>query len=273
MQKDIPQNWRTKLYEVIFESDTKAGKLFDVCLLLLITASIIVICLESVESLYVKYRYLFTVLEIIFTVIFTIEYILRLIAVRNTLGYMKSFYGVIDFLAIVPTYLAIIFPSLHFLLVIRSLRLLRVFRIFKMVHFLNESLFLINALWNARRKILVFFFSVILLTIIAGSFMYVIEHNVNESFHSIPQSVYWAIVTLTTVGYGDISPITPPGKVLASFIMLLGYCIIAVPTGILSASIVKEMNNEKITAQTCPECLKQGHEPDAKYCKFCGAYL
>ncbi|MCP9751788.1 ion transporter [Ferruginibacter sp. HRS2-29] len=268
-----PKTWRTKLYEVIFESDTVAGKIFDICLLLLITASIVVICLESVESLYAKYWHLFVVIELMFTVIFTIEYILRLIAVPRPMGYIKSFYGVIDLLAIVPTYLAIIFPSLHFLLVIRALRLLRVFRIFKMVHFLNESLFLVNALWAARRKILVFFFSVILITVIAGSFMFVIEHNVNKSFNSIPQSVYWAIVTLTTVGYGDISPITPLGKVLASFIMLLGYCIIAVPTGILSASIANEMRKEKLTTQTCPVCLKQGHETDAKFCKFCGAHL
>src|SRR6218665_2906085 len=187
------KNWRTKLYEVIFESDTVAGKIFDVCLLFMITSSIVVICLESVESLYAKYWHLFIGLELMFTIIFTVEYVLRLIAVPKPLGYMKSFYGIIDFLAIIPTYLAIIFPSLHFLLVIRALRLLRVFRIFKMVHFLNESLFLINALWNARRKILVFFFSVILLTIIAGSFMFVIEHKVNDSFSSIPQSVYWAI--------------------------------------------------------------------------------
>lgn len=273
MLPDSQRNWRTKLYEVIFEADTIGGKVFDVCLLVFITSSIVVICLESISSIYTGNEQLFLCLEIGFTVIFSIEYILRLIAVKTPIQYVKSFYGIIDLLAILPTYLAIIFPSLHFLLVIRALRLLRIFRIFKMVHFLNESLFLVNALWNARRKILVFFFSVILITIIAGSFMFVIEHNVNPAFKSIPESVYWAIVTLTTVGYGDISPVTPMGKVVASFIMLLGYCIIAVPTGIVSASIVKEMNKESLTTQTCPHCLKQGHDADAKFCKFCGTKL
>lgn len=271
---DKPQKtFRDKLYEVIFESDTPAGKAFDICLLLLIVASITSICLESIPSLYAKYAHIFFVLEITFTVLFTIEYILRLIAVRKPLNYVKSFYGITDLLAIVPSYFAMVFPQLHFLVVIRALRLLRLFRIFKLVHFLNESLFLVNALWSSRRKILVFFFAVILLTVIAGSMMYVIEHNSNESFHSIPQSIYWAIVTLTTVGYGDISPITPVGKILASFIMLLGYCIIAVPTGIISVSLAKEMKKEEVSAQTCPNCLRQGHDADAVFCKFCGHKL
>lgn len=267
------KSFREKLYEVIFESDTTAGKIFDVSLLFLIVASITGICLESIPSLYAEYQHTFFALEILFTTLFTIEYILRLIAVRKPLNYIKSFYGITDLLAIVPSYFALFFPSLHFLVVIRALRLLRLFRIFKLVHFLNESLFLVNALWNARRKILVFFFAVILMTIIAGSLMYVIEHNTNDDFHSIPQSIYWAIVTLTTVGYGDISPITPLGKLLASFIMLLGYSIIAVPTGIISASLVKESSVEKVSAQTCPNCMRQGHEVNAVFCKFCGHKL
>jgi voltage-gated potassium channel len=267
------KTFRDKLYEVIFESDTTAGKAFDVTLLFMIVASITSICLESIPSLYAEYPNTFFGLEVFFTAIFTLEYILRLIAVRKPLNYVKSFYGITDLLAIVPSYFALIFPSLHFLVVIRALRLLRLFRIFKLVHFLNESLFLVNALWNARRKILVFFFAVILMTIIAGSLMYVIEHNANQDFHSIPQSIYWAIVTLTTVGYGDISPITPLGKILASFIMLLGYSIIAVPTGIISASLVKESSNEKVSAQTCPNCMQQGHEANAVFCKYCGHKL
>lgn len=268
-----PKTWREHLYETVFEADTFAGKLFDVCLLILILASVITISLETVPSLFISYKDWFFYLEIGFTLIFSIEYMLRLIASPKSFNYMKSFYGVVDLLSILPTYLAIIFPSFHYFLIIRVIRLLRVFRIFKMVHFLRESLHLIHALWNARRKILVFFLSVILITIVCGAIMFIIEHDRNESFHSIPQSIYWAIVTLTTVGYGDIAPVTPLGKVMASFIMLLGYCIIAVPTGIVSASLVRGMTDIKATTQTCPNCHKQGHEIDAEYCKFCGSKL
>ncbi len=267
------KTWRQHLYETVFEADTLAGKIFDVCILFLILASVIIITLETVPTLFALYKDVFFYLEIIFTLIFTIEYILRLVASEKPFNYMKSFYGVIDILAILPTYLAVIFPSFHYFLIIRVIRLLRVFRVFKMVHFLRESLHLLNALWHARRKIAVFFLSVILITIVCGSLMYIIEHHKNESFNSIPQSIYWAIVTLTTVGYGDVSPITPMGKLLASFIMLLGYCIIAVPTGIVSASLVKGMTDMKVTTQTCPHCHRQGHESDAEYCKFCGAML
>lgn len=268
-----PKTWREHLYETVFEADTLAGKIFDVCILILIVASVITLSLETVPALYAHYEYLFFYLEIAFTLIFSIEYILRLIASKKPFNYMKSFYGVIDLLSILPTYLAVAFPTFHYFLMLRIFRLLRVFRVFKMVHFLRESLQLLRSLWNARRKILVFFLSVILITIVCGSVMFIIEHDRNPSFHSIPQSVYWAIVTLTTVGYGDISPITPLGKIMASFIMLLGYCIIAVPTGIVSASLVKGMTDMKVTTQTCPNCHKQGHEIDAEYCKFCGAEL
>ena len=265
--------WREHLYEIIFEADTFAGKMFDICLLVMILASVITISLETIPSLQVRYENLFFYLELIFTVIFSIEYILRLVASQKPFNYMKSFYGIVDLLSILPTYLAIIFPSFHYFLVIRVLRLLRIFRIFKMVHFLQESLHLLTALWNARRKIAVFFLSVILITIVCGAVMFIIENEHNESFHTIPQSIYWAIVTLTTVGYGDISPVTPLGKLIASFIMLLGYCIIAVPTGIVSANLIKEMTDIKVTTQTCPNCHKQGHEIDAVFCKFCGTHL
>jgi voltage-gated potassium channel len=271
--KPAKKTWRLRLYEIIFESDTPAGKAFDVALLFFIMGSVAVIFLDSIPEYKAAYGPFFYTLEIFFTVVFTLEYILRLISVPKPLKYMRSFYGLIDLAAILPTYLAILFPHLHFLLVIRILRLLRVFRIFKMVRFLSESLVIVSALWGARRKILVFFFSVILITIVAGALMYVVEHQENEGFRSIPESIYWAIVTLTTVGYGDISPITPLGKFIASFIMLLGYCIIAVPTGIVSASLVKEMKEHEANLQTCPHCFKQGHDTNASFCKYCGHHL
>jgi len=271
--KPAKKTWRLRLYEIIFESDTPAGKAFDVALLFFIVGSVAVIFLESIPEYRSAYGRLFSRLEIFFTAIFTLEYILRLLAVPKPLKYMRSFYGIIDLAAILPTYLAILFPHLHFLLVIRVLRLLRIFRIFKMVRFLSESLVIVTALWRARRKIFVFFFSVILITIVAGALMYVVEHQENEDFRSIPESIYWAIVTLTTVGYGDISPVTPLGKFIASFIMLLGYCIIAVPTGIVSASIVKEMKEHESNLQTCPHCFRQGHDTNASYCKYCGQHL
>jgi len=267
------KNWRTRLYEVIFESDTVAGKAFDVTLLLLITVSVAVIFLESVPEYRASYRRLFLILEIFFTIIFTIEYILRLICLPKPLKYMRSFYGVVDLASILPTYLVFLFPHFHFLRVLRVLRLLRVFRIFRMVDFLKESMVLVSALWGARRKILVFFFTVILITIAAGALMYVVETQQNEGFRSIPESIYWAIVTLTTVGYGDIAPITPLGKFIASFIMLLGYCIIAVPTGIISASMIKEFKEHESNRQTCPHCFRQGHDTNASYCKYCGQHL
>ena len=216
---------RKRLYTIVFEADTPAGRAFDVTLLILILSSIVVISLETIERIYQQHQRLFWLLDWSFTLVFTAEYLLRLWLVRRPLQYVLSFYGLIDLLSVLPTYLNLIYPDLHFLLVIRSLRLLRVFRIFGLVHFLNESNFLLHSLWDSRRKILVFLFSVVLITVITGALMYVVEHGHNPSFSSIPQSVYWAIVTLTTVGYGDISPETATGKVLASFIMLLGYCI------------------------------------------------
>lgn len=266
------ESLRKRLYTVVFEADTPAGRAFDVTLLVLILGSIVVISLETIEPIYQRHQRLFWGLDWSFTVIFTAEYLLRLWVVNKPLKYATSFYGIIDLLAVLPTYLNLIYPDLHFLLVIRSLRLLRVFRVFGLVHFLNESNFLLQSLWTSRRKILVFLLSVVLTTVISGALMYVIEHEHNPSFSSIPQSVYWAIVTLTTVGYGDISPETALGRLLASFLMLLGYCIIAVPTGIVSASLLRGVHRQP-TSQTCPNCLRQGHEADAVYCKFCGTHL
>lgn len=264
---------KKKLYEIIFEADTAAGKLFDIILLVLISTSVVIIFMESVPSLQLRYSREFYIMEVIFTVLFTLEYLIRIWVLPQPMRYAKSFYGIIDLLAIIPTLLELAFPQLHFLLIIRALRLLRIFRIFRMIHFLKDSLVIVNSLWAARRKILVFFFAVILITIVSGTVMYIIENGHNEGFSSIPQSIYWAIVTLTTVGYGDIAPITALGKTLASFIMLLGYCIIAVPTGIVSASIAKEMSKHDENTQTCPHCFKQGHDTNASFCKYCGQHL
>jgi voltage-gated potassium channel len=265
------EGWRERLYEIIFESNTKSGKLFDIVLVILILSSISVIMLESIESVYIKYKFLFIGLHLLYTFVFTIEYILRLICVKRPLKYALSFYGIIDLLAIVPSFLEIIFPQTHFLMLIRSFRLLRIFRIFKMVGFLKESRLLVFSLLSSYRKVIVFLLFVLLLTVFLGSFMYVLEYKHNPSFSSIPQSIYWAIVTITTVGYGDIAPQTVLGKMLASFIMILGYAIIAVPTGIVSASFLKEWNNEKQSPhKRCENCLLEGHEYDAIYCRKCG---
>lgn len=265
------QKFRTWLYHTIFEAETTGGKIFDVSLLLLIVMSVVLGMLESVKPLYNTYGHLFYAAEWTLTILFTIEYILRIVAVRNKEKYIFSFYGIIDFLSIFPFYLALIFPALHFLGIVRVLRLLRIFRIFNLVHFLEESNTLLHSLWKSRRKIVIFLFFVLLLTIIMGSAMYVIESGKNEAFSSIPQSIYWAIVTLTTVGYGDIAPVTAFGKFIASIIMILGYSIIALPTGIITASVINASRKE--TTRTCKNCLKQGHDSDAVYCKYCGYKL
>ena len=267
------KNFRKKLYDIIFESESFAGKLFDISLLILIVISMIIIMLETIPGVEKAWSHLLFRIDMFITIIFTIEYVLRLYSSEKPWNYAKSFYGIIDLFAILPVWVGLIFPEAHFLLVIRIFRLLRVFRIFKMIHFLEESSFMMNALWQSRRKIFVFFFFVILITTIAGVFMFVIESPFNDGFSTIPQSIYWAIVTLTTVGYGDISPITPIGKVIASLIMLLGYCIIAVPTGIISANLARELKSHDANTETCPHCFKQGHDKNAAYCKFCGHHL
>ncbi len=269
------RTFKARIHRIIFEADTPAGKLFDIVLLALIVSSLVTVLLESVQPIAIKYQRIFTILEWTYTALFTLEYLLRLYCVQKPAKYAKSFYGVIDLLSILPTYLELFLPNTHFLLVIRSFRLLRIFRVFKLINFLHESKHLLIALWAGRRKIMVFLFFVLLLTIILGSFMYVIEVNHNSGFSSIPQSIYWAIVTLTTVGYGDIAPVTPLGKTLASFIMILGYAIIAVPTGIFTVSFIDETRNRRAAAaeKRCQNCNKQGHDSDAKYCDNCGQPL
>lgn len=266
-------NFRDKIHEVIFEADTPLGKLFDVTLLIAIILSVVVVMLESVKSIDEKYDNIFFIVEWVFTVIFTIEYILRIYSVTKPWKYATSFYGIIDLLAILPTYILVILPyQMNYLLIIRILRLLRIFRIFKLVQYLNEGKVLITALRASVAKITVFLSFVILLVMVFGSILYVIEGNENsEQFTSIPRSIYWAIVTITTVGYGDISPVTPLGQTIAAVIMLLGYAVLAVPTGIVSLELANASN--KVTNNACKSCGNDGHDEDAIHCKYCGELL
>jgi voltage-gated potassium channel len=278
--KNASMPFRTRLHEIIFEADTPAGKLFDVLLIVSILASVVLVMLDSVSSIQQvsgKLIYLgewfFTVLFTIwfFTVLFTIEYLLRLYCVGRPLSYATSFYGVVDLMAVLPTYLSIFFPGTQYLLVIRILRVLRIFRVLKLVQYLGEARQLRSALYASRRKIIVFLLTVLALVIIFGSLMYIIEDPAS-GFTSIPQSIYWAIVTLTTVGYGDISPHTGLGKTIAAIIMIIGYGIIAVPTGIVTAELT-QVYKKNVSTQACPQCSAEGHDPDAKHCKYCGAGL
>lgn len=264
--------WQRKLHEVIFEADTPAGKTFDVALIVTILASVIVVMLDSIASVHQVHREVLYYLEWGFTILFTIEYLLRLSCLGRPSLYAKSFFGIVDLLAILPTYISVLIPSSRYLLVIRLLRVLRTFRVLKFVQFVKEAQQLKSALAASRRKIFIFFFSVISLVVILGSLMYVIEGGQDSGFTSIPTSVYWAIVTLTTVGYGDIAPQTALGQSLAAVIMLLGYSIIAVPTGIVSVEIARELD-KTVSTQSCPQCSHGAHAPDARYCKMCGAKL
>jgi len=263
--------WRTKIYEVIFEADTPSGKLFDVLLIFAILLSVTVVFLESIEELKNDYGQIFYALEWGFTILFSIEYLLRIISVNKPLRYIFSFYGVIDFLSIAPTYLSLIIVGSQYLLAIRILRLLRVFRVFKLTHLLTQSNILVEALKASRAKIAVFLFAVLTSVVVIGAIIYVVEGPEN-GFTSIPVSMYWAIVTLTTVGYGDISPQTPLGQFVASIVMIMGYAIIAVPTGIVSVEIASAAKKQ-LTTQVCPNCLSEGHDKDAVHCKYCGEKL
>ena len=263
---------RNRIYTVIFGSDTPAGKFFDEVLIVSIMLSVIVVMLDSVSSVKASYGDLLYSLEWMFTILFTIEYFLRLISIGRPVKYATSFFGVVDLLAIVPTYLSLFLPGSQYLIVIRVLRLLRVFRILKLAQYLNEADLLIRALQASRQKITLFLFAVLNLVVILGSFMYVIEGSEN-GFTSIPVSIFWAVVTLTTVGYGDLIPQTPIGQALAAFVMIVGYGIIAVPTGIVTAEIAYASKDKKPTSIVCPECSAEGHDADAEFCKRCGAEL
>ena len=263
---------RARLHEIIFEANTRAGRLFDLALIWLILLSVATVILESVRSVRLRYGDLLYALEWLFTLLFTAEYLLRLLSVRRPLRYASSFFGVVDLLAIIPTYLSIFVPGSQYLLVIRILRLLRVFRLLKLTEYVEEADTLRRALRASSRKISVFISAVLLLVVIIGALMYVIEGEAH-GFTSIPISIYWAIVTLTTVGYGDLSPRTPFGQILASIVMIIGYGIIAVPTGIVSVELAQAVRQQKTTRQSCPSCGAEGHDPDARYCKICGASL
>ena len=263
---------RARLHEIVFESDTRAGHYFDLALIWLIVLSVTTVVLESVGSVRAQHGQLLYSLEWLFTILFTIEYFLRLVSVRHPLRYATSFFGVVDLLAIIPTYLSIFVPGSHYLLVIRILRLLRVFRLLKLSEYVVEAETLRLALRASRRKISVFISTVVLLVVIIGALMYVIEGEAH-GFTSIPRSIYWAIVTLTTVGYGDLSPRTSLGQIVASIVMVIGYGIIAVPTGIVSVELAQAVRQKRLSGQSCPSCAAEGHDPDAIHCKYCGARL
>lgn len=262
--------WKLKLHEIIYEADTKAGKLFDVVLLIAIIASVILVMLESIESIDKQYHFYLNIGEWIITILFTIEYILRIITIKKPTNYIFSFYGVIDFLSTIPKYLSLIFIGSQHLIAFRALRLLRVFRILKLTRYISASQNLKTALQSSKSKIIVFILFILIICIILGTVLYIIEGPEN-GFTSIPTSVYWAIVTLTTVGFGDITPQTPLGQLLASIIMILGYGIIAIPTGIISAEMSK--TNVSVNTQTCSNCAAENHKDNAKHCYKCGHAL
>ena len=273
MENNNTNSFRQKIHEIIFEADTKNGKLFDIILLAAILLSIVGVMLESVYEIDRKYHELIIAFEWGFTILFTIEYFFRIYAVNRPFKYIFSFMGIVDLLAIIPTYLIFILPAAHSLSVIRAIRLIRIFRIFKLSRYLRGAHTMQIALRSSRPKIIVFLLSVILLVIILGTLMYVIESGARTNgFENIPNSIYWAIITLTTVGYGNIVPMTIFGKIVASFIMILGYGIIAVPTGIVTAEFSRK-RKEKVNTQVCPDCTAEGHEIEAKFCNKCGAEL
>lgn len=270
IEKSTLKPWQIKLHEVIFEADTQAGKWFDIILLWAILLSVVVVMLESVESISNHYGSELRIIEWGFTILFSLEYIARILSVGKPIKYIFSFYGIIDLISIIPTFIGIFVTGTHTLSVIRSIRLLRVFRILKLVQFISEANVLIKALKASKAKIIVFLFAVLSLTFILGTLMYLIE-SPEAGFTSIPISIYWAIVTLTTVGYGDIAPQTVLGQTLASLIMIIGYAIIAVPTGIIGAEVAKTATSSN--TQSCPQCSLSDHADDAKYCKHCGSRL
>ncbi|MGR7814615.1 ion transporter [Lacinutrix undariae] len=271
-QTKLHKDWKAKLHEIIYEADTPAGKLFDVILLIVILASIGLVMLESIKSFDIKYHTYLDIAEWIITILFTVEYIARIVTVKQPLKYVTSFYGVIDLLSTLPKYLSIFFVGTHALVALRALRLLRVFRVLKLARYTGASNQLATAIKASKPKISVFLFAVVILSIIFGTFMYLIEGE-ESGFENIPISIYWCIVTLTTVGYGDISPITPLGQFIASIIMILGYGIIAVPTGIVSAEFAKSLNTNEQNTQSCANCLEENHKSGAKFCHKCGHTL
>lgn len=263
--------WKRNLYEIIFKADTYYGKLFDEILLVLILLSVGVVMLESITEFRLKYGYILNYAEWFLTILFLVEYILRIICSPKPKSYIISFFGVIDLFAILPTFISLAIPAVQPLIVIRAIRLLRVYRILKLYRFIKEGNIIIVALRASLRKIFIFMLFILVLVLLLGSIMYVVEGGEN-GFFSIPLSIYWAVITLTTVGYGDIVPVTALGKFIASFIMLLGYSIIAIPTGIVSAEITRG-RSRRILTTVCANCGESEHQDDANFCKSCGAQL
>ncbi|MCL6417789.1 ion transporter [Aestuariirhabdus sp. Z084] len=262
---------KERLYSIIFGTETQAGRRFDLFLIVLIALSILVAMLDSVESIASQYHRHFFLLEWFFTLLFTLEYAVRLYCSPKPGSYARSFFGIVDLLAILPSYLALIFSGSTFLVIIRLLRVLRIFRILKLMRYLRDANVLWRSMMSSRRKIFVFFCSVLVLATIFGSLMYVVE-GPEQGFTSIPKSIYWAIVTITTVGYGDITPHTIMGQMLAALVMVTGYSIIAVPTGIITAELADELRRDR-SKKYCANCTRSGHDNDAEHCKFCGAEL
>ena len=264
--------WRLRLYTIIFEADTRAGRAFDLALIVMILASVAVVVADSMASVHQQHGRWLKVLEWFFTLAFTAEYLARLACVRHPWRYARSFFGIIDLLSILPTYLAVLVPEMHSLIDVRLLRLLRLFRLFKLTAYVSEFGALYLALRNSRRKIAVFLAFVLLVTTIMGTLMYVVEGPQN-GFDSIPMGVYWAITTMTTVGFGDVTPKTDLGRFIASLMMLMGWGTLAVPTGIVSAELVGQQTRREPTTRTCHACLSEGHSPSASFCRDCGAKL
>ncbi|MFD2098394.1 ion transporter [Flagellimonas iocasae] len=278
-EQNKPSGWKHKLHEIIYEADTPAGKFFDIVLFALIILSVILVMLESVDHIDKEHHKILLTLEWGITIFFTLEYIARVISIKKPFKYIFSFYGIIDFISTIPLYLSYILAGSQVLLAVRAFRLLRVFRILKLVKFIGEASQLQSALKASRTKIAVFIYVVLILSVILGTLMYLIEGD-DAGFTSIPTSIYWTIVTLTTVGYGDIAPQTPLGQFLATVIMILGYGIIAVPTGIVTAEFSRSSKNVKdgghmvhVNTQACPNCSAEGHRDDATHCYNCGHSL
>lgn len=264
----IPEStkWKRQLFRIIFKSDTRLGKLFDLFLLILICFSTLIVMMESMSAVDAKIHNVLVFFEIIISLFFTVEYVFRIITIKNKKAYLFSFFGIIDFLAILPFYLSLFFPITKYFLILRMLRMLRIFRILNLMDFMNDGYFIIKALRNSSRKIYIFLLFLIIFSVIAGSMMFMVEGH-REGFESIPQSIYWAVVTVTTVGYGDVSPSTPLGKFVSVILMLAGYSIIAVPTGIVTAEM---RNKRQDRALVCDRCGNDDIDDNARYCKICG---
>lgn len=270
--KDAVKNWKSKLHEIIYEADTPVGKWFDIVLIFLILSSIILVILESVESFDQEFHQFLYISEWFITIVFSIEYIARFLSINKPFKYVFSFYGIIDLLSTIPLYLSFIFPGSQVLIVIRAIRLLRLFRILKMVKFIGEARKLKNALWDSRTKITVFIFAIMVLSVIIGTLMYLVEGE-EAGFTSIPKGIYWTIVTMTTVGFGDMVPLTALGQTISVVVMVMGYGIIAVPTGIVSAEFSRQNKLIHTNTQACPNCNAHYHNDNAKYCYNCGYLL